>query len=136
MDIYISVINEHIDFLTPDIIKNLDIEFLFIYDSQSWINKHINTLNFVPLKTKVFFFPAIYQKELTDKEILEAKKKGYDDPCSLLEMIVSDYVKFQFLPIFFYSNIVTSTNLSKHYIENNKSVRMEDFKDVNTDTKI
>lgn len=113
LKVYISIISQPITEISPSFIKNTNTNFVFIYEFKEWIDTHLMHLQLTPLKDTVFFFPSKYYKQPTKEELEGLKKKGYEDPFSFMELIVSEYTKFQFLPIFFYSNLITATSYTE-----------------------
>lgn len=136
MEVYISLICIPTKDVTPDFIKNRDIAVLFIYNTSEWLDHNSNTLNFLPLSDVIIYFPAILPHKPNEDEFKEANKGGYGDPFAVMEAIMKEVVKLQFLPIFFYTNQITATKYIEKYVDLNKGFTMEDIKNDCTSTEI
>lgn len=133
---FVEVINLEIDKISPFYLKNGNFVVAFIYDFSEWLNKHLIHLEKNKLSDIGLYFPAIYQKEPTQEELDKLKKTGFSDPFSYFEFITIGLAKMHFLPIVFYSNIVTSKlYLDKFNIELKKK-NLEELKDGDSSTTV
>lgn len=105
----ITLINKPIEEISPFFIKSTNISACFIYDTSNWIEKHIDSLNNIKLPDSLIYFPAIYKVEDNDNEIAKITKLGFKDIFGYIEFLLSSAININFLPILFYSNIISSS---------------------------
>lgn len=96
--------------LSPGFLNKSDFAFIYLYDFNKWINAHILSLENIVLDKTIFYFPSIYYNDLNIVEENEKSLKdmGFNDGFNLIEFIFSEKLKIKFLPILFYSNLLTS----------------------------
>lgn len=112
---FVSIINKPIKEISPYFIKNMNFTACFIYRASEWIEQHTDTLNSIKLPDTLLYFPAIYKVEDKTNEIDKIKKLGFKDVFGYVEFLLSSAVNINFLPIVFYSNIITSSILIDKY---------------------
>lgn len=134
----VTVINKHIDDITPHFIKSSNIVTLFIYDFSKWLNKHTDSVRVLKLPDVLFYFPSLYKVKDTNNEIEKITKTGFKDLFAYLEFMYSSVMNINFLPVLFYSNIVTSSIILEKYSSQikNFNVLEEKDKDANSSRKI
>lgn len=113
----VTLINKPVEEISPFFIKSLDITTCFIYDASRWIEKHTDALNGIKLPDTLIYFPSVYKVEDTDNEIAKIIKMGFKDIFGYVEFLLSSAVNINFLPILFYSNIVSSSLMIDKYNE-------------------
>lgn len=127
MKIFITPISITNEDLTPEFLKNADIVFSYIYNSSEWLKYHVPTIELHPIKDNVVFFPSILYQDYKLDETSELKKKGFDNPFTLLEMMLSKVATVQFLPPFFYSNMATSLAYIERFNKENKDKTLKEI---------
>lgn len=114
---FVTLINKPVEEISPFFIKSLDISACYIYDASCWIETHTDSLNNIKLPDSLIYFPSIYKVEDDTNEITKITKLGFKDIFSYVEFLLSSAVNINFLPIFFYSNIITSSLIVDKYNE-------------------
>lgn len=94
---------------SPSYIRNNNVSSFFMYNFSEWMGFHSDKLVNGDLREINIFVPAVGAKELTDEEHKNFKKLGFTDVFSYTEYVLSSVCRIQFLPIIFYTNIVTAT---------------------------
>lgn len=122
----ITVINKPISELTPYFIKSLDIIVCYIYNFTEWLNKHTDALSVTKIPDTMFYFPSIYKLEDTNNELEKINKLGFKDIFSYIEFLYSSIANITFLPIIFYTNIVTATSIIDKYNIELKNTKLGD----------
>lgn len=130
---YVEIINIPNKELSPFFIKNSSIVTCLIYNFQEWFNLHADSLREVKLLDTVMYFPSIYYNKGTKEDLKLINNLGFKDVFSYIEFIMAEYALINFLPIVFYSNIMTSSLYINQF---NKVLVKEGFKDGNSGTKI
>lgn len=113
---------------SPSYIRNNNVSSFFMYDFSGWMNLHSSKLVNGDLKNCNVYAPSIGHKDLTTEEQKELKKLGFSDIFSYTEYILASAARIQFLPIVFYTNIVTATAI----LDRNKETvekRMQSYVD-------
>ncbi len=80
-----------------------------MYQFSEWLTEHTDSLNQTKLTEILFYFPALYQTEDIKNELEEIKKSGFKDIFSYVEFLYSSVLNVNFLPVVFYSNLITSS---------------------------
>ena len=112
---HVKVVYDAVSVWSPVFIKQNKVSAAFIYDLTSWMNRHGESLSTQGMKECNIYSPAIGKIELTPAEDKQIKKLGFNDIYAYTEYIMSSACRIQFLPIVFYTNIVTATVLlDKH----------------------
>lgn len=106
---YVEIINVPNKELSPFFIKNSSIVTCLIYNFQEWFNLHADSLREIKLLNTVLYFPSIYYNKGSLEDLKIIKNLGFKDIFSYIEFIMAEYALVNFLPIVFYSNIVTSS---------------------------
>lgn len=132
---HVNLIDKSIADISPHFIKSLDISSCFIYDVSGWIEKHGDTLNTINLPDTLIYFPSIYKLEDDADEISKIVKLGFKDIFSYVEFLLSNVANVSFLPILFYSNIVSSSIMVEKYNETLSKTSLGD-KDGDISTKV
>lgn len=120
----INIINKPISEITPYFIKSLDIITCYIYNFSEWLDKHTDALSVTKLPDTIFYFPSIYKIQDDANELDKITKLGFKDIFAYLEFLLSSITNINFLPIVFYSNIVTSSTLIDKYNEELKDTKL------------
>lgn len=122
----ITIVYDPPNVWSPSYIRNNNVSSFFMYDFTTWMNLHSEKLVNGDLREINVYVPSIGGKELTPEEQKEIKKLGFNDIFSYTEYVLSTACRVQFLPIVFYTNIVTATAI----LEKNKVAveeRMQTF---------
>ncbi len=106
---HINVISMSPKELTPHYIHSNNIVSVFMYQFSEWLTEHTDSLNQTKLTEILFYFPALYQTEDIKNELEEIKKSGFKDIFSYVEFLYSSVLNVNFLPVVFYSNLITSS---------------------------
>ena len=122
----ITIINKPVEEITPYFIKSLDVVACYIYDFTTWLDKHTDSLNVTKLPDTLFYFPTLYKVKDDTNEIDKIVKMGFKDVFGYLEFMYSSVANINFLPIVFYSNIITSTILIDQVNEELKGTSLGD----------
>lgn len=107
----ITVVYDPLSVWSPSYIRNNNVSSFFLYDFSEWMTHHSSKLEQGDLKECNLYVPSIGSRELKDEEIKEFKKLGFNDIFSYTEYVLSSVCRVQFLPIVFYTNIVTASAL-------------------------
>jgi len=113
----VTLINKPVEDISPFFIKSHDVIVCYIYDSSRWLEKHTDSLNTIKLPDTFIYFPSIYKVEDTANEIAKITKLGFKDIFGYVEFLLSSAININFLPILFYSNIVSSSIAVDKYNE-------------------
>lgn len=113
----VTLIDKPTEEISPFFIKSLDITACYIYDASCWIENHTDSLNNIKLPDSLIYFPSIYKVEDDANEIAKITKLGFKDIFGYVEFLLSSAVSINFLPILFYSNIVSSSIMINKYNE-------------------
>lgn len=105
----ISIIYMKPEELTPYFISTNNIISCFIYDFSNWLNYHLSSIEKNKILDCLLYFPSLKQKDVDKSELTEITKSGFKDPFSYLEFTLSQVANVNFLPVVFYSNIITAT---------------------------
>lgn len=93
--------------LSPAYLNIANIEELFIYDTNRWINAHAATLPVIRIVKRSVHLPAILTNKISDEDLQKFKKTGFKDIHAYLEQCFSPMVSLDYMPIMFYGNIIT-----------------------------
>ena len=122
----VTIVYDQPSVWSPSYIRNNNVSSFFMYDFSGWMKHHSTKLVNGDLKNCNVYAPSIGSAELTPEELKELKKLGFNDIFSYTEYILASACRIQFLPIVFYTNIVTATAIldkNKGTVEN----RMQTF---------
>ena len=107
--VLITVVSEPISTWSPSFIKHSGIKQFYCYDTTTWLNNHSSKLEAGDLRECRVYFPSLGHVLPTKHDIRELQKLGFKDIFGYTEFILAPYVKIQFLPVVFYSNLITAT---------------------------
>lgn len=110
--------------VTPYFIKNSGIVSAFMYSFKDWMGEHTAALENNKLLDTIIYFPALYHDLHDEKEIQKIVKMGFKDLFAYTEFLFSSCANINFLPVVFYSNILTA------------SLYLNKFNDVLKDEKL
>lgn len=100
--------------LTPLFLKGNNFIACFIYSFREWGDANIKLLEVTKLTDIVLYFPSIGEGEISKEDLNNLTKLGYKDVFSYTEFLLASVAAVSFLPIVFYSNMVTAiAHLSK-----------------------
>lgn len=105
----VTVVDLPIKDISPYFINNSNFISCFIYNFQDWMNHHSSSLEKNKLTDTLLYFPALYSKEPEQKELEQITNLGFKDLFSYTEYLLSSVANINFLPVVFYSNIVTAS---------------------------
>lgn len=94
--------------LSPLFFKNSNVISAFIYDFSTWLDTHTKTLEHTKIHDTLVYTPGLYRVKPTEEELRTFVKLGFKDPMSYTSYILSGVMVLNFLPVFFYSNLVTA----------------------------
>ena len=130
----ITIISKSNAELTPHFIKSLSIIVCIIYNFSEWLSHNTDALNTIKLPDVLFYFPSVYKIEDTNNEMEKITKQGFKDVFSYLEFLLSSVANINFLPILFYSNLITASILVDQYNDELKNVSLgDDDGDISTE---
>lgn len=94
---------------TPYFIKNSGIVTAFLYDFSEWMGIHTAALDKVQLTDTIMYFPALGYELVSEQDLKKITKAGFKDVFGYTEYLYSSKVSLNFLPVVFYSNMVTAS---------------------------
>ena len=115
----------------PAYFKNNKVICAFIYDFTEWMNLHGEALPLGEMRETGLFCPAIGKNELTPEEQKAFAKLGFNDVYAYTEYVLASACRVQFLPIVFYSNIITATVI----LDKNKTIVESQVEKYRQETK-
>ena len=95
--------------VTPYFIKNSGIITTFMYDFRTWMNEHATALEKNKLNDTIMYFPSLVHEKHDEKELQKITKLGFKDLFGYTEYLFSSVASINFLPVVFYSNLVTAS---------------------------
>lgn len=95
--------------VTPYFIKNSGVITTFMYSFKAWMNEHSTALEKTKLPDTIMYFPSLYHEKHDEKELQKITKLGFKDLFGYTEYLLSSVANINFLPVVFYSNLVTSS---------------------------
>lgn len=110
--------------VTPYFIKNSGVITTFMYDFRAWIDEHMAALDNNKLTDTLMYFPSICNELLEEGQIKKITKSGFKDMYGYTEYLFSSVANINFLPVVFFSNLVTA------------SLYVDKFNDVLKDTSL
>lgn len=121
----IELANFPVSTLSPYYCKANGIASAFIYRFNEWMTHHLEAVKVTPIHDTILYFPALYHKLPNKEELSKINKLGFKDPMSYLEYLVSSVASINFLPVLFYSNLITAlgylekfnTQLNDEFVE-------------------
>lgn len=132
----IDIVEMPIDNLSPYFIKSNNIITIFMYKFNDWLSKHTEALNNLKLPNTIFYFPSLLAEKPSSEDLVKIKKYNYNDIFSFMEFFYSGVTSINFLPIFFYSNLIVANTVIK---KNKKLILNLDLGDTehgNISTKV
>lgn len=129
----ITFVYDHIKVWNPSYIKNNNVIAFFMYDFSGWMKEHSDKLKNGELRDVNVLFPSIGHNELTQDEMKKIKSLGFNDIFSHMEYVMAGFCRIQFLPILFYTNVVTATALlhkNKDIVESHMNKTVEEHKET------
>ena len=105
----VTLVFEHPKGLTPHYLKNTGFAACFMYDFSQWAGYHTKAVESGDLREVLMYFPALYKVPPTEEERKVFQKLGFKDIFQYTEYLFTARVPLQFLPVFFYSSLVTAT---------------------------
>lgn len=107
--VLITLVCESLEALSPSFIKHSGIRQFYCYSAAAWMRLHAQDIVAGALRETRLFFPALGEKALEKEELKEIQKLGFNDIFCYTEYLFANYTRVQFLPVVFYSNLVTAT---------------------------
>jgi len=105
----VNIINLPPKEISPYFINNSGIISCFIYNFKEWMNNHAESLEKTKLLDVFLYFPALYYETPNEEELKKVTDLGFKDLFSYTEYIFSPVANINFLPVVFYSNLVTAS---------------------------
>lgn len=93
--------------LSPAYLNIANIEELFIYDTNRWINAHAASLPVTRIVKRSVHLPALLTNKVSEEDMQRFNKTGFKDIHAYLEQCFSPMVTLDYMPIMFYGNIIT-----------------------------
>ncbi|EKD89635.1 MAG: hypothetical protein ACD_33C00023G0006 [uncultured bacterium] len=128
---FITIVNMSIKDLTPRFIKDSGIVSTFIYNSKDWLDTHMKELEANKLTDNVIYFPSIIYNKPSKDDLDKITKLGFNDIFSFTEYILSANVTINFLPMVFYSNILTASGYINKFNSINKDKKLNELFEEN-----
>lgn len=122
----VTIIDKPLETITPFFLSSSNVISAFIYNFSKWGNLHIEALSKAPLKDISLYFPSIYYNNQKVDQLKTIKKLGFKDIYCYIEYLFSNTVDINFLPVVFYSNIVTATLILQKYDTGIKKTQIGD----------
>jgi hypothetical protein len=122
-EVYLRTIYIPPEQISPTFIRDNDIIELYIYDTHAWLNVQLDNVHKASFKLHGhrLNFPALYTAKPADDFKEKLTKHGFKDVFSALEYLTSAYMVVNFLPVIFYSNIITSKAMLDNFNSKNAS---------------
>lgn len=95
--------------VTPYFIKTAGIITTFMYSFKDWMNVHTAALEKTKLPDVLMYFPSLGFEKQDEKQLQKITKMGFKDIFGYTEYLFSSVANINFLPVVFYSNIVTAS---------------------------
>lgn len=130
-DCIINITNLPMKSLSPYYCKSTGIVAAFIYRFKDWITEHSEAIKSTPNHDTLLYFPALYETPPTEDELKKIQKLGFKDPLSYTEYLFSSVASLNFLPVLFYSNLVTALS----YLDKFDNQLKEEFVDEEAEEK-
>lgn len=115
--------------LSPYFIKNSRIVSCFIYNFKDWMNIHSDTIESIKLTETIMYFPALHYDDHSEDDLKKIKGLGFKDMFAYVEFLLASVASINFLPVIFYSNLITSSLYVEKYTEELKKMDINDFKE-------
>lgn len=115
--VLITLVNEPLSLWTPSFIKHSGISQFYCYNGGEWMQMHMPMIAGGALKEVRLFFPSLGRAALEKEGLKEIQKLGFRDVFGYTEFIFAPYVKIQFLPTVFYSNLLAASAVLETFNE-------------------
>ena len=125
----ISVVSMSPKELSPYFMKTSGLTACFIYDFAGWMNAHSGSLEGCKIPEVLLYFPSLYVVKPSEAEVSQITKLGFKDVFSYTEYLMSSVANFNFLPVVFYTNIVTANCYLTKFDDVLKETPLSDEKD-------
>lgn len=121
--------------VSPFFMKMSNVITAIIYDSSTWFNLHTSSLHQQKLPDTLLYFPSLIKEEMTPEEQANFNKLGFKDPFSYFEFLFSGTVNVNFLPVVFYSNLITATGILSKFDDElrNRKLSSESDEEIKVD---
>lgn len=93
--------------ISPLFFKSSNVISAFIYDISGWLNEHAKSLETNKIHDTLVYTPGLYVIKPDEASIKTIRKLGFKDLMSYTTYLLSPSMTLNFLPVVFYSNIVT-----------------------------
>ena len=132
----IDIVEMPIDNLTPYFIKTNNIITIFMYKFNDWLSKHSEALNNIKLLNTIFYFPSLFAEKPSSEDLSKIKKYNFNDIFLFMQFLYSNITSINFLPIFFYSNLIVADTIIKKNKNIISSLNLGEIEDVDISSKI
>lgn len=105
----VTVVYMPYDKITPYYLKTSNTVCVFLYSFTDWINENKVAIENVQVPDTIMYFPSLYSEELIESELKVINDMGFSNLFSYVEFILSKNINVNFLPMVFYSSIVTAS---------------------------
>jgi hypothetical protein len=100
--------------LSPTYLQHANVENLFLYDTNAWLNANMEKLSTVPIPKRVLHLPAILTNPVSAEDAKKVKDTGFADIHAYLEFVFSTVLTVDYLPILFYGNVISVSARMDH----------------------
>ena len=115
--VMITIVNDDPSVWSPMYIKNSGVVHFYCYDCTTWMDRFGEEISGGMLRDVRMFFPSLGKEQLDKAQLKEVQKAGFRDIFAYTEFLLSPYMRVQFLPSVFYSNIFVSTKILEDFDE-------------------
>ena len=132
----VSVVTMKPQELSPYFFKISGVNAAFIYDFRLWMDAHADKLENVKMPDTILYFPSLYKETPSKEDIDKIVKMGFKDIFTYTEYLFSTAVSVNFLPVVFYTNLVTANSYLSKFNDELKETSLskkeddEKFKDI------
>lgn len=124
----ITMVYEPVSTWTPSFIKSSGISNFYCYEGAEWLSQHAEYIGGGALKDVRLLFPMLGRAVLEKQDLKLIQKAGFKDIFSYTEFLFSQHTKLQFLPVVFYSNLITATAILETFDEGIKQLDIDKLK--------
>jgi hypothetical protein len=116
----ITMVCEPLPVWTPSFIKLSGISQFYCYNGAEWLEQHAAQVSGGALQGVRLCFPTLGRAKLDKLGIKALQKTGFKDIFAYTEFLFAQFVKVEFLPVVFYSNLITASAVLETFNESVK----------------
>lgn len=117
---FISFIHEPLSNITPLYLQANHVSYAFIYRFNEWLDAVGDGFVKNPTPDILVYAPALIFQTPNMAKQYEYHRKGFDDAHSMLTLLMSQHIRFTFVPVFYYSNHMVASRYDQRYIKRGK----------------